>query len=124
MEFLPCGIYGKIVIELIGREYEMNIGYRIKQIRKKSKMTAKELSHRIEVSPSFISAVENNDSKLSLKTLAKICDALGVSLAEFFNEEASVVDAKLNSIISIMPEEKKWQLLNFLDGLFPMNEDE
>lgn len=101
----------------------MDIGYRIKQIRKKSKMTAKELSHRIEVSPSFISAVENNDSKLSLKTLSKICTALDVTLAEFFNEEASVVDAKLNSIIATLPEEKKWLLLYFLDGLVPPNSE-
>lgn len=101
----------------------MDIGYRIKQIRIESNMTAKELSQRIEVSPSFISAVESNDSKLSLQTLSRICYALDVSLAEFFNEEASVVDAKLNSVISVFPEEKKWQLLNFLEGLFPQDKE-
>lgn len=100
----------------------MDIGNRIQEIRKASDMTAKELSKRIEVSPSFISAVENNDSKLSLGTLGRICDALGVTLAAFFNEETSVVETKLNSIITAFPEEKKWQLLNFLEGLFPAEE--
>lgn len=97
----------------------MDIGNRIQEIRKASNMTAKELAQRVEVSPSFISAVENNDSKLSLKTLTRICTALGVTLAEFFNEEASVIDSKLHSVISRLPEEKKWQLLNFLEGLVP-----
>lgn len=101
----------------------MDIGNRIQEIRKASNMTAKELSKRIEVSPSFISAVENNDSKLSLKTLSRICDALGVTLAAFFNEETNVVETKLNSIITTFPEEKKWQLLNFLEGLFPRHEE-
>ncbi|WP_407372208.1 helix-turn-helix domain-containing protein [Carnobacterium sp.] len=101
------------------RTKQMNIGNRIQTIRKSSNMTAKELSKIIEVSPSFISAIENNDSKLSLSTLARICDALGVTLAAFFNEESTVVDTKLNSAISNLPEEKKWQLFNFLEGLFP-----
>ncbi|GAA0353327.1 helix-turn-helix transcriptional regulator [Alkalibacterium iburiense] len=97
----------------------MDIGNRIQEVRKASNMTAKELAQRVEVSPSFISAVENNDSKLSLKTLTRICAALGVTLAEFFNEEATVIDSKLQSVISRLPEEKKWQLLNFLEGLVP-----
>lgn len=101
----------------------MDIGNRIQEIRKASNMTAKELAQRIELSPSFISAVENNASKLSLATLNKICDALGITLAEFFNEEASVVDTKLLSVIKSLPEEKKWQLFNFLDGVFPSAEE-
>jgi len=100
----------------------MDIGNRIQTIRKASNITAKELAQRIEVSPSFISAVENNDSKLSLKTLGRICEALGVSLASFFNEELSTVDTKLHSVIATLPEEKKWQLLSFLEGLYPSEE--
>lgn len=95
----------------------MDIGNRIQEIRKASNMTAKELSERIELSASFISAVENNSSKLSLATLKRICDALDVTLATFFNKDASAVDTKLLSAVSILPEEKKEQLLNFLEGL-------
>lgn len=76
------------------------------EFRKASNMTAKELAQNIELSPSFISAIENNASKLSLATLNRICDTLGVTLSEFFNEQASVVDTKLLSVIKNMPEEK------------------
>ena len=101
----------------------MDIGKRIQEIRKTTNMTAKELSERIELSASFISAVENNDSKLSLSTLTRICKALGVTLATFFNKEANAMDAKLISTISNLPEEKKQHLLNFLEGLVPPNDE-
>ena len=101
----------------------MDIGNRIQEIRKASNMTGKELAEKIDISPSFISAIENNTSKLSLSTLRKICDALEVTLSEFFYEKTEVVDAKLLSVIKSMPEEKKWQLFNFLDGLFSSSEE-
>lgn len=94
-----------------------DIGNRIQILRKSHDMTAKELSEKIEISPSFISAVENNSTKLSLKTLRKICDALEVSLAEFFNEDLSSVEQRLISSIKQLPEKKKYELLLFLDGL-------
>ena len=80
-------------------------------------MTAKELAEKIEISPSFISAVENNSTKLSLKTLQKICDALGVSLSEFFNTKLSVVEQRLIYSIKKLPEKKKYELLMFLEDL-------
>lgn len=80
-------------------------------------MTAKELSEKIEISPSFISAVENNSTKLSLKTLQKICDALDVTLAEFFNEDLSSVEQRLISSIKRLPQEKKYELMKFLEDL-------
>lgn len=95
----------------------MEIGSRIQNLRKLNNMTAKELAERINVSPPFVSAIENNSTKLSLKTLAHICDVLGVTLAEFFNSEISPVEQKLISQIKRLPEEKKYELLAFLTGL-------
>ncbi|WP_276202784.1 helix-turn-helix domain-containing protein [Atopococcus tabaci] len=66
---------------------------------------------------SFVSAFENNSNKLSLKTLARICEALGVSMAEFFNSEISPVEQKLITQIKQLPEEKQYELLAFLTGL-------
>lgn len=95
----------------------MEIGSRIQNLRKLNNMTAKELAERIDVSPSYVSAFENNSTKLSLKTLAHICEVLGVSLAEFFNSEISPVEQKLISQIKRLPEEKQYELLVFLTGL-------
>lgn len=96
----------------------MNLGNKIQSLRKMNNMTAKELAERLEISPSFISSIENNSTKLSLKTLGRICDVLGVSLAEFFHTELSPVEQKLISTIKEMPEQKQEELLAFLNGLF------
>lgn len=95
----------------------MEVGNRIQELRKLNKMTAKELAEHIAVSPSFISAVENNSTKLSLRTLSHICEALGVTLSEFFNADLSPVEQKLISQIKRLPEEKRYELLAFLSGL-------
>ena len=95
----------------------MEVGSRIQELRKLNKVTAKELAEQIDVSPSFISAIEHNSTKLSLKTLNHICEVLGVTLAEFFNSEMSPVEKKLTAQIKKLPEEKKYELLTFLTGL-------
>ena len=95
----------------------METGNRIQDLRKLNNMTAKELAEQINVSPPFISAIENNATKLSLTTLASICDVLGVTLSEFFNSETSPVEKKLISQIKHLPEEKQYELLAFLTGL-------
>lgn len=95
----------------------MEIGPRIKELRVASNMTAKELAQKIDISPSFISAIEHNSTKLSLKTLSHICEVFDVSLSEFFSDEYSPIEKKLISLIQSLPEEKKYDLLKFLDGL-------
>lgn len=96
----------------------MELGNRIQNLRNINNMTAKELAERIDVSPSFVSSIENNSSKLSLKKLAKICEVLDVSLADFFNPDISPLEQKLISTIKQLPERKQYELLAFLRGLY------
>lgn len=91
---------------------------KIQELRKINNMTAKELAQRTEVSPSFISAIENNSTKLSLATLKHICDILGVSLSEFFSTDLTPVEKKLITTVKKMPTQKKTELLTFLEDIF------
>lgn len=95
-----------------------NVGEKIQELRKINNMTAKELAQRTEVSPSFISAIENNSTKLSLATLKHICDILGVSLSEFFSTDLTPVEKKLITTVKKMPTQKKADLLVFLEDIF------
>lgn len=95
-----------------------NVGEKIQELRKINNMTAKELAQRTEVSPSFISAIENNSTKLSLATLKHICDILGVSLSEFFSTDLTSVEKKLITNMKKMPTKKKTELLTFLEDIF------
>lgn len=95
-----------------------NVGEKIQELRKINNMTARELAQRTEVSPSFISAIENNSTKLSLATLKHICDILGVSLSEFFSTDLTPVEKKLITTVKKMPTQKKTELLTFLEDIF------
>jgi len=56
----------------------MTLGQRIKALRKQRKMTQVELAVEVHLSPSYISAIEQNVRQPSLRTLNKIGRALGV----------------------------------------------
>ena len=66
----------------------MNIGNRIKQLRVKRGLTLEELASRSELSKGFLSQLERNLTSPSITTLEDITEVLGVSLAEFFKENA------------------------------------
>ena len=65
----------------------MDIGGRIKHLRKQKGLTLEELASRSELSKGFLSQLERNLTSPSLVTLDNILEALGMSLSEFFKEE-------------------------------------
>ncbi|MBM7705951.1 transcriptional regulator with XRE-family HTH domain [Chryseomicrobium aureum] len=60
------------------------IGSRLKEIRKQQKMTLKELAEGANVSISFLSQVERGKSSVTLESLRKISEVLGVNPSVFF----------------------------------------
>lgn len=77
----------------------MNIGTRIKHFRNKRGLTAMQLAEKVNISREHLSAVENNIKPISLTTLQKICDSLGVALADFFIEENSDLPAEHKELL-------------------------
>lgn len=60
--------------------------YRIKEYRKKERMTQQELAKRARVSRATISALENNRLKVTTTgTLSKLADALGCTVVDFIS---------------------------------------
>lgn len=64
----------------------MDIGHKIKQLRIKNALTLEELASRSELTKGFLSQVERNLTSPSVSTLNDILEALGVTLASFFQE--------------------------------------
>ena len=62
----------------------MDIGYRIKQLRTKNNLTLEELASRCELTKGFLSQLERNLTSPSIATLQDIVEALGTTLAKFF----------------------------------------
>ena len=59
----------------------------IAALRKKLGMSAVELAAAIDVTPGFISQVENGKSSISTDTAAKLARALGCTIDELLGEE-------------------------------------
>ena len=97
----------------------MDIGYRIKQLRTKNNLTLEELASRCELTKGFLSQLERNLTSPSIATLQDIVEALGTTLAKFFQEETEeklvftdddyFVDEREDCTIHwIMPRKTKW----------------
>lgn len=66
---------------------DMDLGEKIKRMRKQKGLTQEELADRCELTKGYISQLENNLNSPSIATLTDILSALGSNLAEFFREE-------------------------------------
>ena len=67
----------------------ISIGARIRDYRKKSKLTQETLAEKVDVNKNFIYMLENNQRTLSLQLAIKIANALNISLDELFADELS-----------------------------------
>ena len=80
---------GDIVIRQIKKEPVVDIGTRIKELRIAKGMSQKELADRVELTPSFISQLENNQISPSLSSFIDICRAFGVKPGDFLEEKTN-----------------------------------
>lgn len=84
----------------------MQIGEKIKQLRKKYGLTQEELANRTELSKGFISQLERDLTSPSISTLTDILECLGVSLKDFFTEpvEEKIVFSNADIFEKIDPD--------------------
>lgn len=60
------------------------VGRNIREKRKVKGLTQEELAEKADINPKFLGKVERAETNVSLLTLLKICDGLGISLCELF----------------------------------------
>jgi len=65
----------------------MDIGNRIRELRKTQGLTQEELADRAELTKGFISQLERDMTSPSIATLEDILQCLGTTLGDFFREE-------------------------------------
>jgi transcriptional regulator with XRE-family HTH domain/quercetin dioxygenase-like cupin family protein len=79
-----------------------NLGARIREIRMRNGMSLRELARRIDVSPSFISQIENGRSQPSVMTLYALSQLLGLSIDDIF--EDSTTEKEPGQPLQLSPE--------------------
>ena len=93
-----------------------NIAKRFKQLRTDRKYSVYRLSKETDVSENHIHSIERGESQPTIYTLEKLLSCLGVTLAEFFNEDASVMypsdfEKELIKSVRVLSDEKAAVLL-------------
>ena len=93
----------------------MDVSIRLSTLRTQCAFTKNRLAELAGVSQSHLRRVELGEADITVSHLQLLCDAMGISLRQFFDDESSVDEIDL-AISKLSPKQKKL-LLAFLDSL-------
>lgn len=93
----------------------MDVGARIKQLREKNKFSQNYLADIAGISQTHLRRVELGTADITVGHLQLVCDALGISLKDFFNVSEEQED--ISSAISNLTPKQRNLLLEFLKSL-------
>lgn len=62
----------------------MQIGSRIRELRKKAGLSISQLAALVGISQPYLSQIEREERQCPIDVLQRICSVLGISMAEFF----------------------------------------
>lgn len=93
----------------------MEISKRLRWLREKSGYTQNGLAERAGVSQTHLRRVELGQADITVNHLQLLCDALGITLKEFFDDE-SEANEMTASFSKLSPKQKKL-LLAFIESL-------
>lgn len=83
-------VNGEVKIIAQRKETASDLGVRIKELRIKIGLSQKDLADKMDVTPSFISQLENSQISPSLKSFLQMCRALNVNPALFLDDEKTL----------------------------------
>ncbi|MBQ8600764.1 MAG: helix-turn-helix transcriptional regulator [Clostridia bacterium] len=93
----------------------MNVSERIRILREKAGYSQNILAELAGISQSHLRRVELGQSRITVDHLQMICDALGISLKEFFDYTAE--QDEFSEAISNLSTKQKHLLIAFLKSL-------
>ena len=101
---------------------------KMRELRKKKKLTMKELGKAVGVSESTISLYENGKHEPDLVTIKRIADILETSLDELFGREeqkepptGAVLDQNLVDMLVNLSPDQVQRVIDFVSGLQASN---
>ena len=99
-------------------ENEFNVGIKIKELRLKINMSAKDLASKAQISVGMLSQLENGSTQGSVETLRKIARVLDTTLAQLFtNENTNIIKASDDESIYIVRKDDR-KKISFPDPLY------
>ena len=93
----------------------MDIGNRLISLREQCGLTQNGLAERAGVSQTHLRRVELGQADITVGHLQLLCDAMSISLKDFFDEESS--SDEIASAFSKLSPKQKNLLLTFIESL-------
>ena len=93
----------------------MEVGARIKELRERRGFSQNKLAEWAGISQSHLRRVELGEADITVGRLCLICETLGVSVGEFFDEQAA--REELDKAVSGLTPEQRARLIGFLQSL-------
>lgn len=105
-----------------------DFGTRIHELRKNRKLSQEQLALRSNITPTYLGLIERNVKNPTLKVVEQLCNAMDISLADFFSQEhteSSNLDPyslQIISQISTCTEEEKKIILRIIKDILRLKD--
>ncbi|MGN0585805.1 MAG: helix-turn-helix domain-containing protein [Oscillospiraceae bacterium] len=93
----------------------INVGERLVYLRKLKGITTNKLANIAGVSQSHLREIERGSKNPTVETLSYFCDALGISLADFFGQDDRDINPLLASAVKKLTDSQQIKLAEFLN---------
>ena len=98
------------------------LGTRIREERKRLNLTQAQLAEDVDISDTYMGAIERGDRSLTLDTLVSLVNRLGVTvdylLADSVSDSDSNIMEQFKQIMDRQPLERKQMAINVLRTIF------
>ena len=98
------------------------LGARIREERKRLNLTQAQLAEAIEISDTYMGAIERGERSLTLDTLVRLVNRLGVTidylLSDSVSDSESNIMEQFKQIMDGQPLERKQMAINVLRTIF------
>lgn len=89
------------------KEENMDVGKRIIYLREKKNYTTNKLANLAGISQSHLREIELGKRSPTIETLSYFCDALGIDLAEFFDDDSKINPFLIVSLKQLSDEQQQ-----------------
>lgn len=96
----------------------MDIGKRLTQLRKEKGLTTNKPANMAGVSQSHLREIELGKRNPTVEILSYFCDALDISLSNFFKEDNADISPALLTAIEKLNSEQQKSLSEFIETMF------
>ena len=90
--------------------FSFDLGERLRELRQNRAMSQEQVAHIADITPAYLGQVERSTKNITVRTLEKVCNALNITLADFFctaKEHDKIIDEISSQIIHQLHNKSK-----------------